>query len=313
MSKKKKNLFLKYIEYSVFISAVVTFKSVPLVIAYFIADIIAYFVYILDFKHRNRIIKHLLYVNACDNIAQAKKIARENLRHFVYLGVEIVKAKQYINVENAREDVPFITSEETYKKFFSTETKKNKNAIVLTAHYGNWELAGLLYVANSGIPLTSVMRDFDNPLIGDYFVKQRKEEKHSLCSKRNALRSLLKALNNNESACMLVDQHANRNEGIETLFFGKVARTHASPAMLHLKTGIPILLAVVKRLGRCKFEVYVADPIVVTPTGNKEKDIQELAQKYTSTLEDMIKHAGIEQWLWAHRRWLDFRRKTIRK
>ena len=313
MAKKKKTFFLKYLEYFIFVTTVLIFKSVPLVLAYFVADIIAFLVYIFDFKHRNRIIKHLLYVKACKTLPEAKKIARENLRQFLYLGVEIVKAKQYINVENAREKVKFIISDDTYKRFFSTDKEKNQNAIVLTAHYGNWELAGLLYVANSGIPLTSVMRDFDNPLIGDYFVQQRKEEQHYLCSKKNALRSLLKALRNNESACMLVDQHANRNEGVETLFFGKAARTHASPAILHLKTGIPILLAIVKRIGRCQFEVYIADPISMTPTDDKEKDIQELAQKYTSTFEKMIKTAGIEQWLWAHRRWLDLRKKTVRK
>ena len=313
MAKKKKTFFLKYFEYFIFITTVLVFKSVPLMLAYFVADIIAFFVYLLDFKHRERIIQHLLYANVCQNISEAKKITRENLRQFLYLGVEIVKAKQYINVENAREKVRLIISDDTKKKFFSTDKEKNQNAIVLTAHYGNWELAGLLYVANSGIPLTSVMRDFDNSLIGDYFVKQRKEEQHNLCSKKNALRALLKALRNNESACMLVDQHANRNEGVETLFFGKLARTHTSPAILHLKTGVPILLAVVKRIGRCKFEVYLADPISKTPSGDKEKDIQELAQNYTSTLEEMIKTAGIEQWLWAHRRWLDFRKKTVRK
>jgi KDO2-lipid IV(A) lauroyltransferase len=313
MSKKKqKNILVVYFEYLIFLCAVFVFKLVPLRIAYFLADILSYFIYIFDFKHRNRIIKHLMFVGICKDKKSASVLAKENLRQFIYLGLEIVKAKQYISMENAKESVRMLGSEKSKKMFFSPDVKNNSNAIVLTAHYGNWELAGLLYVAHSGHTLTSVMRDFDNPLIGNYFVKQRKEERHFLCSKKNALLSLMKALKRNESACMLVDQHANRNEGVETLFWGKPARTHASPAILHLRTGVPILLALVKRIGFCKFEIYIADPIIYKSTGDKEKDIQALAQLYTTELEKLIKKAGIIQWLWAHRRWLDLRKKTIR-
>jgi KDO2-lipid IV(A) lauroyltransferase len=309
---KQKNILLVYLEYSVFLFAVFTFKLVPLHIAYFLASVLSYFIYLLDFKHKNRIIKHLMFVGICKDKASAKILARENLRQFIYLGLEVVKAKQYININNAKQTVRLLGSEASKKLFFSPDVNKNSNAIVLTAHYGNWELAGLLYVAHSGHTLTSVMRDFDNPLIGNYFIKQRKEEKHFLCSKKNALLALMKALKRNESACMLVDQHANRNEGVETLFWGRTARTHASPAILHLRTGVPILLALVKRIGYCKFEIYIADPIVYKPTNDKEKDIQALAQIYTTELEKLIKKAGIVQWLWAHRRWLDLRKKTIR-
>jgi len=310
--KKQKNIFLLYFEYFIFLLAIFVFKLVPLRIAYFLSDVLSFFVYMVDFKHKNRIIKHLVFVGICSNKKEAKKIARENLRQFIYLGLEIVKAKQFINMSNAKQTVRLFGSESSKNLFFSSNVEKNSNAIVLTAHYGNWELAGLLYVAHSGHALTSVMRDFDNPLIGKYFVKQRKEEKHYLCSKKNALLSLMKALKRNESACMLVDQHANRNEGVETIFFGKTARTHASPAILHLRTGVPILLALVKRVGYCKFEIYIADPIIHEPTDNKENDIKILAQKYTSELEKLIRKTGLVQWLWAHRRWLDLRKKTVR-
>ena len=118
---KQKNKLLVYIEYSIFLSAVFIFKLVPLRIAYFLANILSYFIFLFDYKHRNRIIKHLMFVGICKDKAAAKILARENLRQFIYLGLEVVKAKQYINMDNAKEKVRLLGSEASKKLFFSSD------------------------------------------------------------------------------------------------------------------------------------------------------------------------------------------------
>ena len=105
----------------------------------------------------------------------------------------------------------------------------------------NWEISGLacsiLYK-----PILSVMRHFDNPKLGDYILSRRRQFRQTLQDKKSALKPLLKALKSHQAVGMLCDQHAGSLEGVETVFFGHPARTHASPALLHLKTGAPIIL-----------------------------------------------------------------------
>jgi lauroyl/myristoyl acyltransferase len=72
------------------------------------------------------------------------------------------------------------------------------------------------------------------------------------------------------------------------------------------------MLGIIKRVGMCKFEFIAADPIIMKAGDDKEGDIKKLTQLYTSELEKLISENGPEQWMWAHRRWLDLRGKTVR-
>jgi len=57
-----------------------------------------------------------------------------------------------------------------------------------------------------------------------------------------------------------------------------------------------------------KFEFIVEGPITVEPSGSKEEDIKNLMQKITYETEKVIRRYP-EQWMWAHRRWLDINRE----
>lgn len=70
---------------------------------------------------------------------------------------------------------------------------------------------------------------------------------------------------------------------------------------------------ITRRVGdRFEFEVELGKLIEYTPTGDKTKDLQVIAQMYTSALEKMIRKAP-EQWMWAHRRWRGYGRKKRKK
>ena len=300
-----------YLEYLGLMIAVGICKVFPLGFSYWLSSFLSGLIFLIDRKHRNRVIDHLLFAGMCKERKEAKKIARENFRQFSYLIVEMLVTKKLLAQKKLSEYMTFKGSSEAIELFF--ESEKPSNAIVLSAHYGNWEISAFTYILNSGFPLLSVMRQFDNPLVGNYIKGQRLLFNHTLSEKDGAMKQLLKVLRKGNSICMVVDQHAGRDEGVETIFFGKAARTHFSPAMLHLKTGVPILVGLTKRVGNFKFETHVADPIIVKPTGDKKGDLLKVTQLYTAALENLIIKCGVEQWMWAHRRWLDMRKKTVRK
>ena len=68
-----------------------------------------------------------------------------------------------------------------------------KGMIIASAHFGNWEIAGL---ASSVLvrPIVSVMRPLDNPFVGRRLKRKRMMFNQELCNKKNALKTLLRAL-----------------------------------------------------------------------------------------------------------------------
>lgn len=308
---KKKNVFLINLEYFLVRSLSIIVKLLPLKFCYLIGVICARLMFIFDVKHRNRTIKHLLFAGIAKNEVEAKSMAKENFAHFGRVAVEILKVKQYLTPETCRDMITPTGSPEAVEMFFTSD--KPTNCIVITGHYGNWEIAGMGYSILSGNPLLTVMRPFDNPKIGEHVYKEREGFNHHICPKKGALKSLMGALRKKESVCIISDQHTVKTEGVVVNFFGHEARTHASPAMLHLKTKVPILVSVSKRVGDMKFEFVCADPIIFdTPSGDKERDIIEITQRCATALENLIKEEPL-QWMWAHRRWLAVRKKKKKR
>jgi KDO2-lipid IV(A) lauroyltransferase len=301
---KHKSILLLYLEFIPFILVYKTARFLPLKMTHAFFKTFLKTLYFLDNKHRTRSVQHLLHAGVAKNKEEAKKIAYASFMHGARLLTELAKMEKYFSLQN----VSVAGSKET-EKLLVKSGKENLQVIIVTAHYGNWEISGKLWTELSGKNLLTVIRSLDNRLIGKYIYKIRTTEKHKIIPKNNSVKYLLKALRHDTSVAILADQHASTAEGVETKFFGQPARTHSSVALLHLKTGVPIAPMAL----RCKdelfhYEAVLADLIRYEPTGNKEKDIAEVTQKFTTSLEEIITQQP-EQWLWAPRRWLNINRK----
>ena len=304
MHRKKSKIQIQ-IEYFFFRMVVDLFRILPLKAAYFLADIISFLAFHLDFKHSRRAITHVLHSGIRTQRSEARKLARESFRHMIKLFVEIIKFDQIINENNYRDYVRIADDPESQRLLNSKTTHP---CIFTTAHVGNWELAGSILTLFTGIPMTSIMRPLENEKIGNYIYSHRARFRHKTISKEKGLRPLLLAHKEGQNITIVADQHANHTEGVEVTFFGHPARAHATPALLHLKTGTPIAMPYMIRLDNSfHFEYHCDGEFTYTPTGDKHKDIQAIAQMYTDHIEQVVRRYP-EQWLWAHRRWLDCNR-----
>ena len=259
--------------------------------------------FLFDAKHKKRSISHIMHAGITSDYRKAKKIALANFIHLAKVAVEFVKLDQLLNPQNIREHVTFTISEEAREAF------KNPNGTVCaSAHYGNWEICGLS-VSLIFRPLDSVGRNMDNPRLNEYIFKKRNMFGATSYPKEGALKRLLLGLKGEKALGILIDQHAGLGEGVDAMFFSHPAQTHGSPALLSLKTGAPLLLVISKRLdNKANFELLIRGPFTVTPSGDKEKDIQNLTQQVNDAFEEVVAECP-EQWLWEHRRWLDIDRR----
>lgn len=309
MAGKRKNRLLIYLEFGIFYTFYQFFRLLPLKQAYAVSAVVLRLVFLLDRKHRNRAINHLLHAGVAQSRSDAVELARRNFRHYARLMVEIIKSDQLLNRANVEKRISLTGDAETIAKVFD---RNNPAQVIITLpHYGNWEVAGCGYYFLTGRQVVSIKRPLNNPLLNRMIMRQREREGHEGVEKRGALKGMLRALHDGKTVAVLVDQHAARTEGLETVFFGQPARTHFSPALLHLRTGVPILPSLCRRKPgeTFEFEFVIGKLIEFQPTGDKECDLTTVTQLYTTAMEELIRPVP-EQWMWVHRRWLNINRKN---
>lgn len=311
--KRTKPKWMILVEYWGFLLLYKTVHAVPFKTALKINSFLFRILYAIGGKTRQRTLSHLIHAGVAKSEEEAVTLAKKCYQEFSKLVVEIVKMDQMYDPAK----IKLAGDPESIRRIISPDgvTPAETHAIVVTAHYGNWEVAGTAFADKSRHNMLSIMRPFSNPLIGEKILEHRRSSVHELVDRdATAVRRLLRALQKEgRHATLLIDQHAAHNEGVDTVFFGQPCKTHRTPALLHLKTGIPIVPELTRRIGDdFSFEIVLGPLIEYQPTGDKEHDTQVICQMCTTALEKMIAEQP-EQWMWPHRRWTNINRGHHRK
>jgi KDO2-lipid IV(A) lauroyltransferase len=178
--------------------------------------------------------------------------------------------------------------------------QKGKGVILLTAHYGNWELLHAA-LGHKGYSLELVVRKLDSPFFEKFVRWVRTRSGINIVYKVKAMLPLVRRLNSNAVAMILADQNTVREEGFFVDFFGFPASTNKGPALLARKTGAAVLPVFIVRDGT-RHRVEVWEELELANTSDRERDAQENTAAFTKAVEEAIR-LHPEQWFWVHRRW----------
>lgn len=174
-------------------------------------------------------------------------------------------------------------------------------ALIVTGHLGNWEL---LTVAHrlTGHPLTIVVRPLDSRWLNAVAERLRRKAGVELVDKRGALRPLLAALRRGRLVAILLDQNAARRESVFVPFFGRLASTSKSLALLATRTDTPVVPIFIRREARGLHRVVVHPPLLPPAGEDADQAVVEMTRRCTEAIEAAIR-AAPDQWLWVHNRW----------
>lgn len=175
-----------------------------------------------------------------------------------------------------------------------------KGVLEFSGHYGHWELAGLLQ-SRLGFPMALVARPLDNPRLEALLRELRQSTGNVIIYKRRAVRDILSALRDGLGIAILIDQDA-RDAGVFVPYFGRLASTTPTPALLAARTGVPVLPVRCTPEGRDGYRIVYEPPVPFEATGDRDADVVRMTARYTEILERWVR-AHPEYWLWMHRRW----------
>lgn len=179
---------------------------------------------------------------------------------------------------------------------------RERGAIFLTAHFGNFELLAY-YQGLRGYPVTLAHRTMRNPLVDWIILDMRERVGTVSLPKKQAARQLLRALRRNGMIAILADQNQTLNAGIFADFFGTPACTTPGPARLGAHTGAPIIPVFLVREGETERHRLIIYPeIELADTGDDLADIVETTERCNRAIERALTEHP-DQWIWFHRRW----------
>jgi KDO2-lipid IV(A) lauroyltransferase len=184
--------------------------------------------------------------------------------------------------------------------FASVDTllARGKGMIVVTAHFGNWELLARR-AALEGYRFTVVARQSEDESFNAITDRLRENGGYTVHPRGASPRPILQHMRQGGVLAILPDQ---KSEDIFVPFFGRLAGTVAGPAVLALRTGAPILPIFCPRRSDGTYRVVIKPEIDTTPTGDSEADTLRIMTEINHVIESMIREYP-EQWLWLHDRW----------
>jgi len=178
--------------------------------------------------------------------------------------------------------------------------KRGKGAILVTGHFGSWELMGAA-TSQRGYPVDFLVGEQHNVLVDNLMNDYRRSMGIGIIKMGAAAKGVIRALKSNRFVAMLSDQDAG-SDGTVVEFFGRPASTPKGPAAFALKMGAPIVMAFIIRESGRKQKIVIEKAIFGEKTSDKQEDIRNLTQAYTRVLEEYVRKYP-DHWFWPHRRW----------
>lgn len=185
-------------------------------------------------------------------------------------------------------------------ELFYENIKLNNGLILVSAHFGNWELTA---VAGSKIlnkKFNVIYKEQTNKLLDKEINKIRTSCGNSMIEMKLSLRPILNALKNNEVVAMLADQSAPK-ESIKINFFNLEVPAFEGLAKIAIKTKAPVLFGLSVRNDNGSYAIYIHKIDTSCYSEINDENVKILTQQYYNLLTDyIIKYPS--QWLWFHKR-----------
>ncbi|CAN5514828.1 lysophospholipid acyltransferase family protein [soil metagenome] len=261
------------------------------------ARVLGDFMYLFDKRHRDRAMGNLRRSFPEMPEKQRQEMARQSMHQLLMLFVEVLFTTRLVRIDTIAKVIEL----DNFAEVLRLLMKRDRGLIMLTGHYGNWEVLGYA-LATLGFETTSVARPLDNPYVNHYLLGVRERMGQRIIAKKGATEEVTTVLEQKGIVGFIADQNAGP-KGVFVDFFGRKASTYKSIALLAMQYEVPVVVGYAQRL-RDSFRFRMAAQDIIRPEDWKDQPdpMRYITQRYSKAIEDFVrKDPG--QYLWVHRRW----------
>lgn len=230
--------------------------------------------------------------------AQRETLARASVENFGAAFIEFLDSPR-----SSREEIQSRVRVEG-AEHLETARGRGKGVFLLSAHFGSWEL-GAVRAGMLGEPIASVVRPLDNPLLEGELARRRTRFGNRLIRKKEAAREILRDLRQGRTVAILIDQNVLPAEGVFVPFFGRLAATSPSLALLQMKTDAAVVPVFTWPEGGGRYRLEFEAPILAAEFAgvtDRDERVRLATAKYMAVTERAVRRHPAA-WLWMHNRW----------
>lgn len=179
--------------------------------------------------------------------------------------------------------------------------KAGRGVVVALPHSGNWDHAGA-YFCQQGIPLVTVAEVLKPAKLFEKFLHYRERMGFEVLPlNAKAFPTLLEHAEQKRLIALVADRDLSAS-GIAVDFFGRESRMPAGPALLALKTGIPLISA---HISYNDVGIHIDfQSVEVAQVGTEEERISETVANLARRFEEGIA-AHPQDWHMLQRIWVE--------
>jgi KDO2-lipid IV(A) lauroyltransferase len=261
------------------------------------ARLIGTFLYAVDKKHRDRALANLRRSFPEYSERRCRALARRSSQQMVMLFVEVLFTTRLLRFDSWADYVEL----ENFRPVLEMLLRREHGLIMLTGHYGNWEILGYV-LATLGFETLSIARPLDNKYVSRFLFGVREKTGQRVIGKKGATPEITAELDRNGTVAFIADQNAGA-KGIFVDFFGRKASTYKSIGLLAMQYNVPIVIGYARRLdSRFRFRAAAQDIIYPQDWESQDDPLRYITQRYTAAIEHIVR-ADPGQYWWVHRRW----------
>lgn len=286
-----------YLAYLVFRVIIAVVQATPLPVCERGAELLAWLLHDV-LRMRRRVVEENLRIAFPEwSDAERARTAKRMWRHLFLMVAEIAHTPRKVHRTTWRNWVEL----EEDRMVLSTLLEQGPK-VVISAHYGNFELGGYL-LGLFGLPTHTIARTIDNRHVDRYVNRFRGRTGQYILPKNGSREEVERVLSAGGVLTLLGDQHAGA-KGCWVDFFGKPASTHKAVSLFTLSYDAPTVVVGVRRRGDAALSYRVSGVEAIDPSDADFPygTIPLLTEWFTQRLEEVIRKEPSQYW-WVHRRW----------
>ena len=273
-------------------------SKIPYKLFYTLSEVLFLFVYRI-FKYRiNTVQKNLKNSFPKHTLSELKEIEKKFYRNFCDILLENLLI--YSISEKELQKRMKLLNPEIFDRLYS----EDRGAILIGAHYNNWEWMALSLGVYAKQDVFSVYKPLNNKTINELMLKARKRFGANIVPMTSFAKTVLENKNRATINLMLTDQSPHKDKvDYYCTFLNQDTPVYLGPEKLLNAAKLELLFVEVRRIKRGFYEMEI---VPLKNTSKKEKGSKTLL--HVTHLEKIINDQP-ENWLWSHKRWKNSRKK----
>jgi KDO2-lipid IV(A) lauroyltransferase len=298
MAVKPRNPVVDWLVYLAVRTAVCVVQALPAATALGFADLLAKLAYRIDRRHRKVADENLRFAFPDLTDAARDRLVRACYRHFCTVAIEIAVLPRKLRMENWRDYATLVSGKDILSALLGS-----RPVLIVTAHFGNWELAGFA-LGVFGFRTYAIARVLDNPHLEGFLKRFRERTGQAIIAKKDDFDRLSDTLKGGGKVATLGDQDAGPR-GVFVDFFHRPASAHKAVALMAMEFDAVMIVIGVPRVregARWHYHIECEDVIDPREYAADPNAVKAITQRYHDALARLVRRHP-EQYFWLHRRW----------